>query len=251
MLRPRVEAARAAPAHGLLGQLAHHRDSTGEALGVDAIVEHLLLLFWAGYDTTASAVSWVLHELAHRRDWQDRLRAELGDRLGADVANPDRTRALEQVSWFFNEVERMYPSALFFPRIPLQDFAFDGYVIPRGVLVFYSPYLGHRDPASWEYPNTFDPERWSPARGEQRAVAGKLVGFGGGPRVCSANPSRASSSRSCFTRSCRVTASNTTLAPLCASALSRFTIRRGRASSSRLFDPPGTKRSCEPASANR
>jgi cytochrome P450 len=82
----------------------------------------------------------------------------------------------------------MYPSALFFPRVPVQDFPFGGYVIPRGVLVFYSPYMSHRDPALWDLPNTFDPERWSPARGERRAVVGKLVGFGGGPRVCLGKP---------------------------------------------------------------
>ena len=40
---------------GLLGQLAHHRTEAGALLPVDEIVGHLLLLFWAGYDTTASA----------------------------------------------------------------------------------------------------------------------------------------------------------------------------------------------------
>jgi retinoid hydroxylase len=187
LLRPRVEAARAAPPSGLLGQLAHHRDADGRWLPVDNVIEHLLLLFWAGYDTTASAASWVLHELAQRADWQERLRAELDAVLGPDPAGPDETQALSQTSWFLQEVERMYPSALFFPRIAVEDFAFGGHVVPRGTPVFYSPYLSHRDPATWERPNVFDPDRWSPAR-ERRAVVGKLVGFGGGPRVCLGKP---------------------------------------------------------------
>jgi retinoid hydroxylase len=188
LLRPRIEAARVAPVpEGLLGQLAHHRDRAGQWLPIDAISEQLLLLFWAGYDTTASAASWVLHELAARADWQERLRAELDRVLGPDPAGPDETQALEQTSWFLQETERMYPSALFFPRIAVRDFAFGGYVVPEGTPVFYSPYLSHRDPATWERPNVFDPDRWSPTR-ERRAVVGKLVGFGGGPRVCLGKP---------------------------------------------------------------
>jgi len=190
-LRPRVEAARRAPPTGLVGQLAHHRDARGEPLPADAIVEHLLLLFWAGYDTTASAGSWVLHELAHHPEWQEPLRDELqrvlGDGAsGHDDAGPADTQTLEQVGWFLHEIERMYPSALFFPRVAVKDFAFGGHVVPSGTPVFYSPYLSHRDPATWDAPDTFDPARWSSSRegGRRRAVAAKLVGFGGGPRVC-------------------------------------------------------------------
>jgi cytochrome P450 len=187
LLGPRIEAARAAPASGLLGQLAHHRDADGRWLPLREIVEHLLLLFWAGYDTTASAGSWVLHELAQRADWQQRLREELVRALGDDPAGPEDAQALEQVSWFLQEVERMYPSALFFPRIAVGDFTFGGHVIPRGTPVFYSPYLSHRDPATWDAPNVFDPGRWSHSRG-RRAVVARLVGFGGGPRVCIGKP---------------------------------------------------------------
>jgi cytochrome P450 len=78
----------------------------------------------------------------------------------------------------------MYPSALFFPRVAIQDFAFGGHVVPKGTPTFYTPYMSHRDPGSFDRPDTFDPERWLASRGERRAVVAKLVGFGGGPRVC-------------------------------------------------------------------
>jgi cytochrome P450 len=181
-LRPRVEAARSREAHGLLGQLAHHRDAGGAPLPADEIVGHLLLLFWAGYDTTASAASWALHELALRVDWQERLREEV--RGVPDGAALDDARELPLTGAFLSEIERMYPSALFFPRIATEDVRAFGHVIPEGTPVFYSPYLSHRDPATFDAPNAFDPERWLPARGERRASPAKLVGFGGGPRVC-------------------------------------------------------------------
>jgi cytochrome P450 len=181
-LRPRIEAARERPPTGLVGQLAHHREPDGSPLPADEIVGHLLLLFWAGYDTTASAASWTLHELARRVDWQERLRAEVTS--VPDDAPLDDARELPQVAAFLHEIERMYPSALFFPRITLRDVNVDGHVIPEGTPTFYSPYLSHRDPATFEAPNAFDPERWLPSRGDRRASPAKLVGFGGGPRVC-------------------------------------------------------------------
>lgn len=198
LLRPRILAARARPPTGLLGQLAHHRSASGTPLPVDEIVGHLLLLFWAGYDTTASAAAWALHELAHRVDWQERLRDEVrsvsrdGPIAGRGESTPasspfesfDDARELPQTSAFLSEIERLYPSALFFPRIAIDDVAIDRYVIPKGTPTFYSPYLSHRDPATFESPNAFDPDRWLPARGERRASLAKLVGFGGGPRVC-------------------------------------------------------------------
>jgi cytochrome P450 len=183
-LAVRVAEARARPPSGLVGQLAHHRDEAGAHLPIDEIVGHLLLLFWAGYDTTASAASWVLKELAQRPEWQARLRDEIQRVAQDDPGAVEDPRALPMLNAFLFEIERMYPSALFFPRIAEVDIAFDAHVIPRGTPVFYSPYLSHRDPALYEHPNAFDPERWSEARGDRRAVVGKLVGFGGGPRVC-------------------------------------------------------------------
>ncbi|HEY2512390.1 MAG TPA: cytochrome P450 [Polyangiaceae bacterium] len=182
LLTPRVLAARAQPPAGLLGQLAHHRDPSGAPLPVGEIVGHLLLLFWAGYDTTASAASWTLHELAHRVDWQERLRGEV--RSVPRDAPIDDARELPLTTAFLSEIERLYPSALFFPRIALEDVAVEGHVIPKGTPTFYSPYLSHRDPATFETPNAFDPERWLPSRGERRASPARLVGFGGGPRIC-------------------------------------------------------------------
>jgi retinoid hydroxylase len=166
LLGPHVLAARAAPPVGLVGQLAHHRDDAGRPLPVEEIVEHIVLLAWAGYDTTASQSSWILHTLAQRPDWQARLRADLDG---------------DSVDHFLLEIERMYPSALFFPREAVDDAELLGHRLPRGTLIFYSPYLTHRDPATFEHPNAFDPDRWS---GERRVSPARLFGFGAGPRVC-------------------------------------------------------------------
>ena len=143
-----------------------------------------MLLAWAGYDTTATAASWMLATLAERYDLQERLRAELCALDPEDTTSLETGRGLPTVECFLLELERMYPSALLFPRITTARVEHGGHVLPRGVLVLYTPYLSHRDPESFERPNTFDPDRFSTARGSARNSAGQLFGFGGGPRMC-------------------------------------------------------------------
>ncbi|MEZ4265462.1 MAG: cytochrome P450 [Myxococcota bacterium] len=184
LLRPRIEAARRAEPVGLVGQLAHGTDESGQPYETDAIIGQLLLLFWAGYDTTASSASWILHTLARRPDWQERLRDEVRGCLGDDPMTPEAQRELPLMGNFLNEIERMYPSALFFPRVTEHDVEVLGHEIPADTSVFYSPYLSHRDPASFTHPNAFDPDRWDSGHSPKRARAALLVGFGGGPRVC-------------------------------------------------------------------
>ncbi|MFO0691922.1 MAG: cytochrome P450 [Polyangiales bacterium] len=173
-LAPHVESARKR-GDGLVGLLAQQMSN-------EEVIGHLLLLAWAGYDTTASAGSWVLHVLAQRPDWQVRMRNAFA-KVGDDYATIEAGKGLEEVEWFLLEAERMYPSALFFPRVAIEDVEILGYTIPKDTVVFYSPYMSHRDPATFPNPNAFDPERWNPAN-ENRPSPSKLHGFGGGPRVC-------------------------------------------------------------------
>ena len=184
MLTPVVQAARLGSADGLAGPLASVRDARGEPLSDREIVGHLLLLAWAGYDTTATAASWLFTTLAARHDLQEQLRQELTRAEAQDDTQLETGRALPAVECFLLELERMYPSALLFPRITTARVEHDGHAIPRGTLVLYTPYLSHRDPASFDHPNSFDPERFSAARGRARNTASQLFGFGGGPRIC-------------------------------------------------------------------
>mgnify|MGYP001426083929 FL=1 len=54
-------------------------------------------------------------------------------------------------------------------------------MIPAGRRVMYSIYLSHRDPAHWENPTLFDPERFER---QAAAPAFTYLPFGGGPRNC-------------------------------------------------------------------
>lgn len=183
--RPRIESIRKTDDQtGMVGLLAHYKDENGEYLPVDEVIRHLLLLFWAGYDTTASAGSWCLHLLAHNPSWQEILRNEANEVLGDKDFDLNAVAGLEKLSWFLREQERHCPSIVMFTRETVEEVEVGGYTLPKGVSVMYSPYMTHHMETLFEQPNVFDPSRWDPARGEKTAKAANLIGFGGGPRLC-------------------------------------------------------------------
>lgn len=185
-LRPRVIQARHREPNGMLGLLAHHREQDGSQLEPDDVANHILMLFWAGYDTTATTGAWVLHKLADNPEWQDRLHAEMTRVLGDDTRDITLEDAdkLVELGWFLKEIERTCPVVLFFPRRTTDDVEIIGQKVPRNTLVFWSPFLTHMSPRVFDAPEKFDPERFSPARGDKQAKLPFLVGFGAGPRIC-------------------------------------------------------------------
>lgn len=184
-LMPYVKRARVASERfGVLGLLTDYRDADGRPLPDEEVLHQVLLLYWAGYDTTASAGSWVLHYLAHQAEWQGRLRREIVTVLGDAPYQLSGSSKLREVSWFIREIERCGPSLFMFPRAAAADIHFQGHRIPAGTPIFYSPWMSHRCPVSFPQPHTFDPGRWDPERGDEQAKGRYMVGFGGGPRLC-------------------------------------------------------------------
>ena len=67
--------------------------------------------------------------------------------------------------------------------MPIADDEIDGCQIPAGSLVILAACVTHRDPVSWENPDAFDPDRFSPERSAQRHRMAYYP-FSGGQRVC-------------------------------------------------------------------
>ena len=65
----------------------------------------------------------------------------------------------------------------------MADIEVDGYRLPAGTVAVVAIYAIHRDPALWEDPLLFDPDRFSPGRSEGRD-RWQYLPFGGGPRAC-------------------------------------------------------------------
>jgi cytochrome P450 len=155
---------------------------TGQPLSDRAICDELVLFMLAGHDTTATALTYALWALGHRPDLQQRVAAEaaaLGDRRLTHEDVP-RLRYTVQV---LHEALRLCPPAPSVGRLVMSDIEVDGYRLPAGTCAVVAIYAMHRDPALWEDPLRFDPDRFSPERSKGRN-RWQYLPFGGGPRAC-------------------------------------------------------------------
>jgi cytochrome P450 len=154
-----------------------------ESLTAAELSDELKALLVAGHTTTASALAWIWHTLSEHHDVRDRLEEECRTVLRGRAPDIEDLSGLRYTRRVIDEVLRLYPPTWLTARMSAQDDSLAGYSIPSGALVLLSPYLTHRHPAFWEYPERFDPDRFIPARAAARPAFAYFP-FGGGPRRC-------------------------------------------------------------------
>lgn len=168
----------------ILGLLLTATDELGNSLEEQEILTQSLLLLFAGHETTAKLLCWVLFELHAHSQWLDRLKAEQAQVVADSVLNSSHLSQFSQMANVLKEVERLYPPVYSISRGVIQDVEYSGYSIPAGWSVVLSPRLTHRLPEIYSNPELFDPDRFAPPREEHKKHPFALIGFGGGQHKC-------------------------------------------------------------------
>jgi cytochrome P450 len=176
----RIDPSRDAPlVHALI---AANDPATGRALSDEEIRDELIAFMIAGHDTTATTLTYALWALGHHSDMQDKVRAEvvaIGDR----EPTPEDVPALGYTVQVLHEALRLCPPGAATSRMALQDTEVDGYRVAAGTMLVVGIYALHRDPALWDHPLVFDPDRFSPQNSGGRD-RWQYLPFGAGPRSC-------------------------------------------------------------------
>jgi cytochrome P450 len=170
---------RARPGSDLFSQLCQSEEAGSDM----AIARVFLAIMLAAYDTTAFGVTSMAYLLAKHPEWQARLRQEaLSVRQGplewADL------QALEQLEWAWKETLRLMPVTTYLPRRALREVEVRGHRLAAGTFVGALIGPTGRDARYWRDPLRFDPERFSPARAEDKSQPGVYMPFGGGAHAC-------------------------------------------------------------------
>jgi cytochrome P450 len=155
---------------------------TGQPLSDEDIRHELVVFLGAGYDTTATTLTYALWALGHHLDLQDQVAAEVAA-VGDRPLTSDDVPRLGHTVRVLHEALRLCPPAAGTTRMVMKDFDVDGYRVEAGTLVVVGIYAMHRDPTLWDHPLVFDPDRFSPANSKDRD-RWQFLPFGGGPRSC-------------------------------------------------------------------
>lgn len=174
----------------ILATLLRVRDpQTGQGFNFEELVDQVAMLFLAGHETSASALSWALHLLAHAPEVQERLHAEAVPGVAALDADPSSIKDLNLARNVFRETLRLFPPVGFLARESATACTLRDKAVPRGASVVVSPWLIQRHRALWAHPDEFDPDRFDreDAQAElptKDSLRKAYLPFGMGPRVC-------------------------------------------------------------------
>jgi cytochrome P450 len=195
LIRPRYDTARTGQASedgDILATLLRVRDeSTGKGFDFDELVDQVAMLFLAGHETSASALSWALHLLAHSPEVQQRMNVESLQSFDPESEDPGALKDLTLTRNVFREALRLFPPVGFLARQSTLGCEMRDKRLAAGASVVVSPWLIQRHRELWARPDEFDPDRYeTEAAASEGAPSARdslrraYLPFGMGPRVC-------------------------------------------------------------------
>jgi cytochrome P450 len=165
--------------------------STGK-ITRDNLTLVLFDMFTAGSDTMALTVEWAMAELLRNPSIMAKLRAEIKATVGGkkEAVDEDDVAGLPYLQAVVKEAMRLHPVApVMLPHKAVEDgVEIGGYAVPKGCTVIFNTWAIMRDPAAWERPDDFVPERFL---NREQDIVGKqfeFIPFGSGRRLCPGVP---------------------------------------------------------------
>jgi len=187
-------------------------DMRGEATSGKQLRDDMITMLIAGHETTASALTWALFELAQQPELLARVQQEIDEVMGdRKIPTLEDVKNMENVRLCFAESLRMYPEPPLLIRRALEEDVLPAGAtgketkVLRGMDFFVSVYNMQRCEKYWPNANKFDPDRWrhpyknpevpdwqgyDPAKWKGQLYPNELacdyafMPFGAGPRKC-------------------------------------------------------------------
>uniref|UniRef100_A0A2M4DLR0 Putative cytochrome n=1 Tax=Anopheles darlingi TaxID=43151 RepID=A0A2M4DLR0_ANODA len=159
----------------------------GQPLTDLEIREEVDTFMFEGHDTTTSAISFLLQNLAKNPTIQQKVFDEVRNIVGDDRSRPVTMSMLNDMHYFdlvIKETLRLYPSVPMFGRKMLQNNEINGKIYPAGSNAIVLPFFMGRDPEFYPDPEKFDPERFNVETSAEKTNPYQYIPFSAGPRNC-------------------------------------------------------------------
>jgi cytochrome P450 len=152
---------------------------TGLQMEEEQVIDELLILIFAGHETTANTLSWLLYLIANDNITKDKIIEIVKNTTAHDCLKNDFINAT------ICEGMRLFPAAWSTERVAIEDDQFDGFAFPKGTIIVPFFFGLHRNKKHWQNESTFLPERF--IQNPTIAKSNNFFPFGAGPRMCIGN----------------------------------------------------------------
>lgn len=144
------------------------------------LIDEVLTFLLAGTETTAATLSWAMHLLSQNQEVERQVHREVEAVRSGSRLDFSHLGELETTGNVIKETLRLYPAVWMLTRVTSADADLDGYVLPEGTIVAFSPYAIHRRADLYERAQSFVPDRWRDAS----VVQDSYLPFSAGARKC-------------------------------------------------------------------
>ncbi|KAJ1405414.1 Cytochrome P450 [Sesbania bispinosa] len=179
-----LEEKRVSPTQDLLSHLLVTSDTSGRFLTEMEIIDNILLLLFAGHDTSRSVLSSVMWYLGQLPEvYEHVLKEQLEISQGKEAGELLQWQDVQKMKYSWNvvsEVLRLSPPVSGAYREAIKDFTYADYNIPKGWKLHWNTGSSHLDPILFPNPENFDASRFE----GEGPTPFSYVPFGGGPRMC-------------------------------------------------------------------
>ena len=161
-------------------------EDTDEGMEEQQIIDEILVLYAAGYETTAISLGWTFTLIDSHPQVYKKLLLEIDNINLEDEITLESLRDFSFTSKVISESLRLYSPAWIIDRIALSDDKVKDIIIPKDEIISIYVYGVHHSKKYWKNPEQFIPERFDPEnlKGKPKFC---YFPFGGGPRLCIGN----------------------------------------------------------------
>ena len=158
-------------------------DKQGQRFSDAELLDELMTLIVAGFETSANTLNWVWYLVATHADVEARLIEEARREVPTvSSISAESLAAMQYTQQALEETLRLYPPVWLFTRRSTDIDELDDFDVPPGTDIYLSPFVLHRTAHYWPDPERFDPERFAPA--DKPKKDRPFFPFSLGPRRC-------------------------------------------------------------------
>ncbi|XP_065094820.1 cytochrome P450 6a8-like [Ochlerotatus camptorhynchus] len=165
-------------------------EESGEEIGkisFEEIAAQAFIFFTAGYDTSSTAMTYTLYELALNQEAQEKARKCVLEIFAANngALTYEAAANMGYLDQCINETLRKHPPVAILERNADKDYRLpdSNVVIKKGRKIMIPTFAIHHDAEHFPDPEAYDPDRFSPEQVVKRDPYCYLP-FGEGPRIC-------------------------------------------------------------------